>query len=670
MFSKILVANRGEIACRVIRTANRMGIRTVAVYSEADKDAAHVHMADTAYPIGGAAASDSYLKISTIVDVARSTGADAIHPGYGFLSENAEFALSCADAGVIFIGPSPDAIRKMGSKNEAKRLMEQANVPIVPGFHQDNLDLKIIATEARKIGYPVLIKASAGGGGRGMRLVEHELDLSESVKSARREAESAFGDGRILMEKYLVGPRHIEVQIFADNQGNCVHLFERDCSIQRRHQKVIEEAPGPSVGSDLRAKLGDIAVKAAKAIDYVGAGTVEFIVDRDGNPFFMEMNTRLQVEHPVTELITGQDLVEWQIRVASGEPLPRRSQEQLAIRGHAIEARLYAEDPRNNFMPSTGNLSRLVFPSSNDGVRVDSGVRQGDTVSPYYDPMIAKVICWGNDRGAALRGLARALSQVQAVGVTTNLELLLAILRDGAFADNAFDTDYTDRELSRLLPERRAARDPEYALAALFLLLERDDLAQQERSKTGDPTSPWGSLKAWRMNQAATDVLILRDNAANEDFHVQVAFLADGYRLALPGGEMVVSGSIDNQGNLLASLGGARITASVVRSNDIVSTIIRGDIRQFTVVNPLSAEEISASDDGRLTAPMPGKIIEISVEEGVSVERGTPLLKMEAMKIEHTISAPSDGRVSKLNYTIDDWVDEGTVLLDFVPKEA
>ncbi|HSK40851.1 MAG TPA: acetyl-CoA carboxylase biotin carboxylase subunit, partial [Arenibaculum sp.] len=466
MFSKILIANRGEIACRVIRTARHMGIRTVAVHSEADAGALHVDMADEAWLIGPPPARESYLRIDAILDVARRSGAEAIHPGYGFLSENAAFADACGQAGIVFVGPPADAIRAMGGKSEAKALMEPAGVPLVPGYHGAGQDPELLRREAEAIGFPLLIKASAGGGGKGMRVVAAAGEFDAQLAGARREAASAFGDERVLLEKYLTRPRHVEIQVFADRHGNCVYLFERDCSIQRRHQKVVEEAPAPALPPGTRQRMGEAAVAAARAIGYVGAGTVEFLLDEDGAFYFMEMNTRLQVEHPVTEMITGQDLVEWQFRVAAGEPLPV-GQDDLAISGHAIEVRVYAEDPARDFLPQTGRLDHLAFPEPGPHVRIDAGVRAGDRISIHYDPMIAKLIVWDHDRPAAVRRLRAALGATQIAGLNANVGFLSAIAAHPAFLAADLDTRFIERHHADLLPAQAPADATTLALGSL-----------------------------------------------------------------------------------------------------------------------------------------------------------------------------------------------------------
>jgi len=488
VFSKVLIANRGEIACRVIRTAKRLGVATVAVYSEADRDALHAELADEAWPIGPAPARDSYLNIEAILDAARNSGAEAVHPGYGFLSENAGSAEACEAAGIVFIGPPASAMRTMGSKAAAKDLMQRHGVPLVPGYHGDDQNPVRLLDEAERIGFPVLIKASAGGGGRGMRAVGSAAEFAAALAGAKREAKSAFGDSRVLLEKFLQQPRHIEVQIFADRHGNTVHLFERDCSIQRRHQKVLEEAPAPGLDPEQRDAMAEAAVAAARAVGYIGACTVEFIAE-GGGFYFIEMNTRLQVEHPVTEAVTGLDLVEWQFRVAAGEPLPIR-QSDLVLHGHAIEARLYAEDPERGFLPQTGTLHGLRFPPSRLA-RVDTGVRQGDTITPFYDPMIAKIISWGEDRAAALGRLRRALAETVVLGVGTNRDFLARVAAHPEFVSGAVDTGFIERHRAALVPPRGPAPDTVLAAATLCRLMTREDAAGAVASRSADPFSPW-----------------------------------------------------------------------------------------------------------------------------------------------------------------------------------
>ena len=659
MFHTILIANRGEIACRVIRTARRMGIRTVAVYSEADADALHVEMADTALPIGPAPARDSYLNGTKILEAAQLSGAQAIHPGYGFLSENAAFAEACAKAGLVFIGPPPGAIRAMGSKSAAKALMQRAGVPLVPGYHGANQDPGHLAAEAARIGYPVLIKASAGGGGKGMRVVEAPEAFAEMLALAKGEARSSFGDEEVLIERYLTRPRHIEIQVFADGEGQVVSLFERDCSIQRRHQKVVEEAPAPGMTEARRASMGEAACAAARAIGYEGAGTVEFIVNAgkgagDDEFFFMEMNTRLQVEHPVTEMITGLDLVEWQLRVASGERLP---QVPLGIGGHAIEVRVYAEDPDRDFMPAVGRLAHLRPPEPGRHVRLDTGVRQGDQIQIHYDPMIAKLIVWDHDREGAVRRLRQALADYEAVGVQTNLDLLRAIAAHPAFAAAELDTGFIARHAAALMPARTAA--PGRALAAAAMRVLHDRAAQAVQMAGHDPHSPWALATSWRMNGDGYQDLVLRDGEALHP--VRAHLRADGgARLDLPGGKMQASAGAQ-------TLDGVRQRAVVVGEGRALTVVLDGVNWPLELIDPLApaGDEIAGGD--RVMAPMPGRIVQVLVAEGDTVRRGDVLLVLEAMKVQMRLTAPRDGVVAAVRAAAGDLVDDGAELVSYVP---
>ena len=639
MFRKILIANRGEIACRIIRTAQRMGIATVAVYSDADAQAMHVGLADEAIRIGGAAPRDSYLRIDTIVDAARQSGAQAIHPGYGFLAENAAFAEACDDAGVIFIGPPASAIRAMGGKSEAKALMANAGVPLVPGYHGAAQGLSILQAAADGIGYPVLIKASAGGGGKGMRVVTSAADFPQSLAGAQREAASSFGDDRVLIEKYLTRPRHIEIQIFADTYGNCVHLFERDCSIQRRHQKIIEEAPAPGMTVELRAAMGNAAVAAAQAVGYVGAGTVEFIVE-DGQFHFMEMNTRLQVEHPVTEMITGLDLVEWQLRVAAGEPLPL-TQSDLAINGHAIEIRLCAEDPARDFLPSVGLLQHLSLP---DDIRVDAGVRTGDRISPDYDPMIAKLIVHGAGRTAALRKMARALRRTEVVGVATNLALLRAIIAHDDFSGGDFDTGFIARHPA-LIALNPIPPDAAIAASVLTVLAAR----AARNIVVTDPDSPWGISSSWRMNLPGTQSAVLQSG----DIRLTVSAQFDG--------TLSWDGKIHH-----AILANGRITMDGISTKATMvglAAVLDGAAFAFREIDPLLPPEAASAGGGRVTAPIPGRVTNVAVAIGDSVVRGQLLAVMEAMKMEISLTAARDGVVASVHATVGEMVAEGTEIV-------
>ena len=669
MFKKILIANRGEIACRVAATARRMGIKTVAVYSEADAHAKHVAVCDEAVLIGPAPAKESYLRADKIIEVALATGAQAIHPGYGFLSENEGFAQACAKAGIAFIGPPASAIHAMGSKSVAKALMEQAQVPLVPGYHGDEQGPDFLQTQADKIGYPVLLKASAGGGGKGMRIVEKSADFKDALASCKREAINSFGDDKVLVEKYLTRPRHIEIQVFADTHGECVYLFERDCSVQRRHQKVLEEAPAPGMTAERRAAMGDAAVAAAKAVGYVGAGTVEFIANQDGSFYFMEMNTRLQVEHPVTEMITGQDLVEWQLRVAAGQPLPLK-QSELTINGHALEARIYAENPEKGFLPSIGTLSHMHTPNAvtfrlGDGahghtpaaVRIDSGVRQGDAISPFYDPMIAKLIVWGADRKEALARMAQALAEYQIVGLASNIAFLQRLIASDAFAGADLDTGLIERNHAALFPAEAAPGLPVLALAAAAVL----DAERAENTESAN--DPWSSTHGWRMNSALRRTLDFAGESAH--YPVAVTYHAEGWSVAAAGHEARMRLAGRHGSHLSLKLGDATVQGNVVRDGEEVHVFHAGSHTALTCLDPLAHAGEAEAEGGRLTAPMPGKIVAVLVAEGDTVEKGKPLLIMEAMKMEHTIAAPHDGKVEELLYAVGDQVAEGAQLLAF-----
>ncbi len=668
MFDKILIANRGEIACRVIRTARRMGVRTVAVYSDADAGAQHVGLADEAVHIGPAPAVDSYLLADRIVEVCKRTGAQAVHPGYGFLSENAGFAAALAENGIAFIGPPAPAIEAMGSKSGAKSIMEKAGVPLVPGYHGENQDPDFLAGEASRIGYPVLIKASAGGGGKGMRLVERPEDFAAALASCKREAASSFGEDKVLVERFVTRPRHIEIQVFADSHGNAVHLYERDCSLQRRHQKVIEESPAPFMTDNMRAAMGKAATDAAQAIGYVGAGTVEFIAEsnEDGRPgdfFFMEMNTRLQVEHPVTEMVTGQDLVEWQLRVADGEPLPL-AQEEVKLNGHAFEARLYAEDPANDFLPSTGRLVRFRPPRAAVHCRVDSGVVEGDAVSVFYDPMIAKIIAWGEDRGTALNHLVRALEETEAAGLATNRDFLIALGRDTEFAAGRVDTGLIERHRETLIPGDDAPDMEAVALAAIAELKRLEAAAVAAASTTGHPHSPWVHLFGWRLNDDSHVDLLFQDGETQ--IPAICHYGRDGrYTIDLPDRTIDAAGTVDEDGVLTADLDGRRLSATVAPVDEERVVIRRTRTVRLRLIDPMAA---AGGDDGgadKLTAPMPGKVSAVFAAAGDQVKAGDALMILEAMKMEHTIAAPVDGTLAAVHFEAGDQVEEGVALAAF-----
>ena len=667
MFSKILIANRGEIACRVAATARRLGVRTVAVYSDADASAKHVMACDEAVHIGGSAPRDSYLQWERIIAAAKATGAQAIHPGYGFLSENEAFADACAKEGLVFIGPPSSAILAMGLKAESKRLMEKAGVPLVPGYHGADQDPAMLRHEADRIGYPVLIKASAGGGGKGMRVVEKSEDFAAALASCQREARNSFGSDAVLVEKYVLRPRHIEIQVFGDTHGNCVYLFERDCSVQRRHQKVLEEAPAPGMTPELRQQMGLAAVAAAKAVNYVGAGTVEFIVEQPGGYerpqdmrfFFMEMNTRLQVEHPVTEAITGLDLVEWQLRVASGEPLPLK-QDELRMHGHAIEARICAETPDNQFLPATGRLDVYRKPEAvsfeRGAVRFDDGVREGDAISPFYDSMVAKLIVHGATRAEALAKLDAALAQTRIVGLSTNVQFLRHVAGSAAFASAQLDTALIPREAQVLFQQDRVGRPLAVAAAVAQTLLA-------ERATEGaDPFSRRDGWRPFGLTVRRFDFEYL-----GESLQAQLSYLHDGALLLTAGevsGPLVFTTLPTDSGTLMdLSFNGQRQTVQTWQRDELVHVFCDLGATVITEIDALAHAGEAAADGGRLTAPMPGKVVSFSVKAGDAVKKGQALAVMEAMKMEHTIAAPADGTVAELLYAPGDQVAEGAELL-------
>jgi len=659
MFKKILIANRGEIACRVAATARRMGVKTVAVYSDADANAKHVGVCDEAVHIGGSAPKESYLRWERIIEAAKATGAQAVHPGYGFLSENEEFAQACTDAGLVFIGPPPSAIQAMGLKAESKQLMEKAGVPLVPGYHAANQDAALLKKEAGRIGYPVLIKASAGGGGKGMRAVDRAEDFDAALASCKREAINSFGDDAVLIEKYVQRPRHIEIQVFGDSQGNYVYLFERDCSVQRRHQKVLEEAPAPGMTEALRRQMGEAAVAAARAVNYVGAGTVEFIVEqREGgamNFFFMEMNTRLQVEHPVTEAITGLDLVEWQLRVAFGEALPLK-QEQLRIQGHAIEARICAENPDNNFLPATGQLLVYRKPEctafERGLTRIDDGVREGDAISPFYDSMIAKLIVHGDTREQALAHLDEALAQTHIVGLATNVQFLRHVVRSRSFAEADLDTALIQREQAVLFNQETLGLPLAAAAAIAQALLQE---------KTLEGADPFSRRDGWRSHGPA--VRQFQFEFHGEPAKAELTYLHDG-ALSLTVGNVsgAVAFSATPQG-LDIHFAGQRLLAAVYAHGESDHVFSERGATQIMNIDLLAHAGEAAADTGRLTAPMPGKVVSFAVKAGDQVSKGQALAVMEAMKMEHTIAAPADGVVAELMYAPGDQVAEGAELL-------
>jgi len=657
-FDKLLIANRGEIACRIMRTAKRMGLKTVAVFSDADRDAMHVELADAMVRIGPAPARDSYLDIDVIVDAARTTGAGAIHPGYGFLSENADFAQACADADLVFVGPSAAAIRLMGSKSAAKTLMESSGVPVVPGYHGADQSLATLQAAADRIGYPVLVKASAGGGGRGMRVVGQRDELAEAVAGAKREAAAAFGNDQVLIEKYIARPRHIEVQVFGDTHGTVVSLFERECTLQRRHQKVVEEAPAVRLSAERRAAMGAAARAAAQAINYVNAGTVEFIADA-ASFHFIELNTRLQVEHPVTELITGLDLVEWQLRVAFGEKLPLR-QGDIAANGHAIEARIYAEDADKGFLPSIGRITRWHEPQAAGGIRVDTGFRAGDTVTPYYDALLAKLIARGADRPQALDRLAAALNAFEIAGVITNLDFLVALVSHPRVRSGEIDTGFIERELSALTASARTLTAQDLAAACAAVLLRE----RHEPASAGDaPASPWNRSDGWMLAGGRRRHLSFRQGDARHD--AVVWYGRHGLTMEFGGANDTLAFVARDGGQIDVSLGSTKETVSAAwTGRDLALGTPRGR-RQLHWIDPFLAQVGEADAASRIVAPMPGTVTRILAAPGTDVPRGTPLIVIEAMKMEHTLRAPADGRLKALKCAVGDVVQEGAELADF-----
>ena len=647
MFGTILVANRGEIACRIMRTARRMGIRTVAVCSEADRGAAHVLTADTAHIIGPAPGRDSYLNASAILAAAAASGAEAVHPGYGFLSENAAFADACAAAGLVFIGPPAAAIRAMGSKSAAKALMATAGVPLVPGYHGDDQDAALLAREAAAIGYPVLIKASAGGGGKGMRIVEHAQDFAAALSVAKSEALASFGDDHVLVERYLTRPRHIEIQVFADMHGQTISLFERDCSIQRRHQKILEEAPAPGMTAARRAEMGIAACAAARAVGYVGAGTVEFIAEND-TFYFMEMNTRLQVEHPVTELVTGLDLVEWQLRVATGEPLPPAP---AAPTGHAIEVRLYAEDPARDFMPATGTIAHLAWPSAGAHVRIDSGVVQGDAVGVHYDPMLAKLIVWDDTRAQAVTRLRQALAETSLVGVRTNLDLLRKLAANPAFGAAELDTGFIARHADVLMPLNEPA--PRAAILAVVRAILGTQRATLDEA---DPWSPWTDGEGWRLGGPAAQTLRLTEGDRTHD--VTCRSTNDGWALTLGGSVSQMVGHM---------VDGVRAPIVVVRHEGGWTAIVAGRNWPFSLIDPLAPTPPVPIIVDRLLAPMPGRVVEVRVAAGDMVAENNVLVILEAMKVQMRLVAPRAATVGRVRVAAGDLVADEAELVTFDP---
>ena len=664
MFNKILIANRGEIACRIIRTARRLGIRTVAVYSEADAQALHVAAADEALLIGPAPARESYLSIARILDAARKSGAQAIHPGYGFLSENADFAQACAEAGITFIGPSAAAIRALGDKAQAKTLMERAGIPTVPGYHGKAQDTARFAEEALALTYPVLVKAAAGGGGRGMRVVAEPSALAAALDSARNEALSAFGNGQLILEKYLARPRHVEVQVFGDRHGHMVHLFERDCSAQRRHQKVLEESPAPALDDALRRTLGATAVAAARAADYVGAGTVEFIL-QDKDFHFIEMNTRLQVEHPVTEMVTRYDLVEWQLRVAAGEALPAR-QEQICSRGHAMEARLYAEDPAHDFVPASGRLRQFRLPAGTLDLRVETGMREGDEIPIFYDALLAKLVAWGSDRADARRGLETALMATEIAGVANNRDFLVRLVRHRDFAAGTIDTGFIEHHRAALTIPLSAAPLAAVAAASIALLHEEPKADPIADPGARDSYSPWSLHDGWRLVGETEYELDWLD--AGLERRVKIRFARSALSLVMDDESTAEVRRISRHESELAfELDSVPMRASVRRQGADFEVALEGRSWQLRHLDGLARRAGPEAGPARLVAPVHGRVLEVLVPAGSKVKRGQVLMLLECMKLEYRVTAPADGIVETLHFAAGDVVDEGAQLLDFAP---
>ncbi len=664
MFQSLLIANRGEIACRIIRTARRMGLRSIAVFSDADEAAQHVQMADEAIHIGAAPARESYLSIPAIIAAAKRARADAIHPGYGFLSENPAFAEACAAAGMIFVGPSADAMRAMGSKGSAKALMEKAGVPLLPGYHGTEQDAAFLADEAKRIGFPLIIKAVAGGGGRGMRVVRAAADFTEALRAARQEGASAFGDDRVLIERYLERPRHIEVQVFGDSHGNAVHLFERDCSAQRRHQKVVEEAPAPGISVEMRDAMGAAAVAAAKAVHYQGAGTVEFIA-QDGRFYFLEMNTRLQVEHPVTEAITGFDLVEWQLRVAAGEVLPAR-QEDIHAQGHAMELRVYAEDPARDFAPSIGALQ--VFRLSEQGLRIDSGFVAGDRISIHYDAMVAKMIAHAPSRAEAITRLRAGLAQSDIIGVAHNLDMLDRILAHPDFAAGGIDTGFIARHAEALLTPKRQPGPQVLALAVLGVLALEEAAARANATQSADPHSPWHATDHWWVNTRPSRVF---DFHLEDEVHtISLTPAGDAWRIVTGNTEITARHAKLEDGRLHALLDGMRLSASIHRDGETISLRHAGQSWHFRLPDPIARAGEEEGGDDRLLAPLPGQVTQLMASEGQEVARGDVLVVLEAMKTVFRLTAPRAGRIETISCRVGEMVREGQILIQFATEEA
>jgi 3-methylcrotonyl-CoA carboxylase alpha subunit len=660
MFEKILIANRGEIACRVIRTCRRLGVRTVAVYSEADRDAQHVRQADEAWPIGGPRPDESYLRGDTIIAMAKRAGAQAIHPGYGFLSENTGFSRACIDAGITFIGPDPESIEAMGSKAAAKQLMAKHGVPLVPGYSGDNQDSTFLAEQAHAIGYPLILKPSAGGGGKGMQIVRSDAEFPDALAAAQRVAKASFGDASMLLERYIEHPRHIEFQVFGDRHGNIIHLDERECSAQRRYQKVLEETPSPFLDAERRAAMGTAAVAAAKAVNYVGAGTVEFIVGPKGDFHFMEMNTRLQVEHPVTEMTHGIDLVEWQIRIADGEPLPL-TQDQVRSRGHSIEVRLYAEDPDHSFLPSSGKLIRLRLPEASPHVRLDGGVIEGDTVTIFYDPMIAKLIVWDADRPQALQRMRDALAGCEIAGPKSNVAFLERLVRHPMVVEGRIDTGYLDRRLDEFVAGDTPP-SPHTLFAAATAALLRDEW--HARHNVADPHSPWDMADAWRIGHAGKRIIALA--ACGQRFDIEAHGHAGNYRLQCGDAHCTVGGAYWDRDILAARFDVEAVRCDVrADATRVMLHDVDGTRWRFERVPAFAWESSDATAGSQVIAPMPGRIVLVKFDAGDKVEAGQELLVMEAMKMELSLKAPRAGTIEDISVATGDFVEADAVLVRF-----
>lgn len=679
MINKLLIANRGEIACRVIKTAKALGVKTVAVYSDADTQARHVKMADEAVYLGASPSKESYLRGELIIEKAKQLGVDAIHPGYGFLSENADFANLCAKNNIIFVGPPASAIEAMGSKSAAKHIMENAGVPLVPGYHGDDQSEAVLKAAADDMGYPVLLKAAAGGGGKGMRQVWNEKEFSAALNAAKRESMASFGDDHMLVEKYLTRPRHVEIQVFCDTLGNGVYLFERDCSVQRRHQKIIEEAPAPNMSQDIREKMGEAAILAAKAINYVGAGTVEFLLDEDGSFYFMEMNTRLQVEHPVTEMITNEDLVQWQLTIAEGKPIPKQ-QDELTLTGHAFEARIYAEDPNNEFLPSTGTLHLLKTPEESDVVRVDTGVEQGDEVSVFYDPMIAKLVVKGETREVALKRLLHALGNYHIEGVSTNIDFLKRVASNEAFVNAELTTTFVEKHHDALFAKAEVGdhhKRMTLPTMALLALLHRQNTMKATQNEAARSLPVWRSAGAWRANMAHSETLTLDfgGEADTQEFNITHSKTTHplAWQVSFDDVNVEVMGSLSTSpdGDLIlnAEVDGYKTQYHFAEKDGRFTLFNNETHSSFSVVLPSLGDDSDANQDANFNAPMNGTIVALLVEPGQKVEKGEPILIMEAMKMEHSIVAPEDGMVESFYFKAGELVDGGATLLSFAGSE-